>query len=279
MPLLNSGNWNPALHPRNSIGEFIYTDGGLYGRSPSGPSRPNPKAKGSAPSAIQNALALPINQNTDRRNGTATNPYFSHYGFGNDKNWDKNSNKKLPGLCTSCNGYCDRSKAVRQFFVSESTTLKFLSMLPFIMTLQVPSTISTFSGQGTSTITAQGCSLSRSDIVFLWSIQRPVIECCFHKRGIISALGHLKVMANIRHFFPAIVYCDSMSESQLRMARESAAGFSAFSFVERQKSARRLSNGIGGGRCAIAWRKALARRRQLVAPWVWPEARSTVVAT
>jgi hypothetical protein len=34
MPLLNSGNWNPALHPRDpSNGEFIYTDGGLHGRS------------------------------------------------------------------------------------------------------------------------------------------------------------------------------------------------------------------------------------------------------
>jgi hypothetical protein len=32
MPLFNSGNWNRALHPRNSIGEFIYTDGGLHGR-------------------------------------------------------------------------------------------------------------------------------------------------------------------------------------------------------------------------------------------------------
>ncbi len=35
IPLFNSGNWNPALHPRNSIGEFIYTDGGMHGRSPS----------------------------------------------------------------------------------------------------------------------------------------------------------------------------------------------------------------------------------------------------
>src|ERR1700722_18247983 len=33
MPLLNSGSWNPALHPRNSIGEFIYTDGGRRGKS------------------------------------------------------------------------------------------------------------------------------------------------------------------------------------------------------------------------------------------------------
>jgi hypothetical protein len=30
--LLNSAGWNPDLHPRNSIGEFIYTDGGLHGR-------------------------------------------------------------------------------------------------------------------------------------------------------------------------------------------------------------------------------------------------------
>lgn len=45
MPLLNSGNWNPALHPRNSIGEFIYTDGGLHGRSNSTPSTSNKTAK------------------------------------------------------------------------------------------------------------------------------------------------------------------------------------------------------------------------------------------
>ena len=31
-PLLNRRPWNPALHPRNSIGEFVYTDGGLHGR-------------------------------------------------------------------------------------------------------------------------------------------------------------------------------------------------------------------------------------------------------
>ncbi len=35
MPLFNSGNWNPALHPRDSNGEFIYTDGGLHGRAKS----------------------------------------------------------------------------------------------------------------------------------------------------------------------------------------------------------------------------------------------------
>jgi len=33
IPLLNSGNWNPDLHPRNSIGEFTYTDGGRHGES------------------------------------------------------------------------------------------------------------------------------------------------------------------------------------------------------------------------------------------------------
>jgi hypothetical protein len=41
IPLFNSGNWTPDLHPRNSIGEFIYTDGGLHGRSLSRHSRPN----------------------------------------------------------------------------------------------------------------------------------------------------------------------------------------------------------------------------------------------
>jgi hypothetical protein len=35
IPLLNSGNWNPDLHPRDSIGEFIYTDGGRHGKSAS----------------------------------------------------------------------------------------------------------------------------------------------------------------------------------------------------------------------------------------------------
>ena len=47
IPLLNSENWNPDLHPRNSIGEFIYTDGGLHGRSPSGRGGSNPMVKGS----------------------------------------------------------------------------------------------------------------------------------------------------------------------------------------------------------------------------------------
>ena len=92
IPLLNSGNWNPDLHPRNSIGEFIYTDGGLHGRSPSGRIGSNPKPKASASSAIKNVLALPINLNTKRSSATATNPCFSHYGYGNDKNWDRNSN-------------------------------------------------------------------------------------------------------------------------------------------------------------------------------------------
>jgi hypothetical protein len=45
MPLPNSGNWNPALHPRNSIGEFIYTDGGLHGRPPSASGTSNKTTK------------------------------------------------------------------------------------------------------------------------------------------------------------------------------------------------------------------------------------------
>jgi hypothetical protein len=97
MPLFNSGNWNPDLHPRNSIGEFIYTDGGLHGRSPSGRGGSNPKAKGSTPSAIKNALALPINLNTKRSSATATNPCSSHYGYGDDKTPDTNSNKRRLG--------------------------------------------------------------------------------------------------------------------------------------------------------------------------------------
>jgi hypothetical protein len=47
IPLFNSGNWNPGLHPRDSNGEFIYTDGGLHGRSPSGRGGSNPMVKGS----------------------------------------------------------------------------------------------------------------------------------------------------------------------------------------------------------------------------------------
>lgn len=47
--LLNSGNWNPALHPRNSIGEFVYTDGGLHGRPPSGSRAANLAAKKKTP--------------------------------------------------------------------------------------------------------------------------------------------------------------------------------------------------------------------------------------
>ena len=52
MPLFNSGNWNPDLHPRNSIGEFIYTDGGLHGRSTSTPSASNKTAKDSTRTTI-----------------------------------------------------------------------------------------------------------------------------------------------------------------------------------------------------------------------------------
>jgi len=91
--LLNSGNWNADLHPRDSNGEFTYTDEGLHGRPPSR----TPSAKGS--SAIRTALALPINQNTNRKNGTATNPYFSHYsGATWDPNKDYNSGVKHLGF-------------------------------------------------------------------------------------------------------------------------------------------------------------------------------------
>ncbi len=46
MPLLNSGSWNPALHPRDpSNGEFVYTNGGLHGRPPGG--RGSTSGKGS----------------------------------------------------------------------------------------------------------------------------------------------------------------------------------------------------------------------------------------
>jgi hypothetical protein len=55
MPLLNSGNWNPALHPRNSVGEFVYTDGGLHGRPSSGRGRaiPHPAAVSKTGPAIK----------------------------------------------------------------------------------------------------------------------------------------------------------------------------------------------------------------------------------
>jgi hypothetical protein len=48
-------------------------------------------------SAIANALALPIDPNTDRHNGTPTNPYISHYGYPDDKSPDTNSNKLRRG--------------------------------------------------------------------------------------------------------------------------------------------------------------------------------------
>lgn len=98
MPLLNSGSWNPALHPRDpSNGEFVYTDGGLHGRSRSSRQNPNSVAHSSLANAIQTALSLTIDQNTRRRNATSTNPYFSHYGYGNDRNWDTNSNVRRLG--------------------------------------------------------------------------------------------------------------------------------------------------------------------------------------
>ena len=52
IPLLNSGNWNPDLHPRDSNGEFIYTDGGLHGRSPSRPGGSNKTAEDSTRTTI-----------------------------------------------------------------------------------------------------------------------------------------------------------------------------------------------------------------------------------
>jgi hypothetical protein len=97
MPLLNRGYWDPSLHPRDIIGEFIYTDGGKHGKFISKSGGSTPKSKGSVPSAIQNALALALNANTDRKNGTATNPYFSHYGGSWDPNQDSGTNKYRRG--------------------------------------------------------------------------------------------------------------------------------------------------------------------------------------
>jgi hypothetical protein len=106
MPLLNSGNWNPALHPRNSIGEFIYTDGGLHGRSPSGPT------KTAGTSALHNALSKLKIDTTYKYNGKVDphGIYITHYGpnpkvggwdFPGDSETDKgigNDNNQLNSL-------------------------------------------------------------------------------------------------------------------------------------------------------------------------------------
>ncbi len=98
MPLLNRGSWNPALHPRDpSNGEFVYTDGGLHGRSRSGRRNSNSVPRSYSASAIQAALSLSIDQNTRRRSATPTNPYFSHYGYSDDQYKDTNSNVKRLG--------------------------------------------------------------------------------------------------------------------------------------------------------------------------------------
>ena len=55
IPLLYSGNWNPNLHTRNSIGEFIYTDGGRHGGSPSADIRTT------GPQATKNAIIAAAN--------------------------------------------------------------------------------------------------------------------------------------------------------------------------------------------------------------------------
>ena len=98
IPLFNSGNWNPDLHPRDSIGEFIYTDGGLHGRSKSAPT------KTAETSALHNALSgLAIDTTYKDKNDGKANPhgiYITHYGPGTnvggwDRNNDSNTNKGL----------------------------------------------------------------------------------------------------------------------------------------------------------------------------------------
>jgi hypothetical protein len=64
--LLNSSCWNPALHPRNSIGEFIYTDGGLHGRS-------------SSPSGAPNKISKKWPQAIPYRAGYRRNPNNPHF--------------------------------------------------------------------------------------------------------------------------------------------------------------------------------------------------------
>jgi hypothetical protein len=51
--LLNSANWNPAFHPRDSIGEFRY-NGGRHRGSASMPFRPKSRAKGLSPAQAGN---------------------------------------------------------------------------------------------------------------------------------------------------------------------------------------------------------------------------------
>ncbi len=75
MPLLNSGNWNPALHPRDSHGEFRY-NGGRHHHAKS--------VKASGASALHNALTrLTIDRTyNNKQKGKANRHgiYITHYG-------------------------------------------------------------------------------------------------------------------------------------------------------------------------------------------------------
>jgi len=77
MPNLNSGNWDPALHPRDSIGEFRYNGGRHRSKNPI-------HANASSESALQNALSkLTIDRTYKDPNDGKANPhgiYITHYG-------------------------------------------------------------------------------------------------------------------------------------------------------------------------------------------------------
>jgi hypothetical protein len=77
MPLLNSANWNPALHPRDSDGEFRY-NGGRH--------RPvhSTHVEASGESALHNALSkLTIDRtykDPDNGKGNPHGIYITHFG-------------------------------------------------------------------------------------------------------------------------------------------------------------------------------------------------------
>lgn len=77
MPLLNSGSWNPDIHPRDSNGEFRY-NGGRHHQVNSTP------AETGGESALHNALSkLAIDttyKNKDNKKANSHGIYITHYG-------------------------------------------------------------------------------------------------------------------------------------------------------------------------------------------------------
>lgn len=91
LPLINSVNWNPAIHPRDSDGEFRY-NGGRHR-----PDRSTRTGEGDE-SALSNALSkLTIDRTyKDLNNGKANlhGIYITHYGPGTEVGgWDHNNDK------------------------------------------------------------------------------------------------------------------------------------------------------------------------------------------